>query len=123
MIISEDENRSPHQIKAYRLGAVTVDDKEYHSSIIVSPNKIISDWPVRSIEEISDQHLQTILDCKPDIVLFGVGDQFFMPDKMSFALLYQYKIGVEFMDNAAACRTYIALSSEGRNVLVVLLIW
>lgn len=114
MQLTEDNNDSEYQIQAYEPGEVTINDQVYRQSLILTPNTLITEWPPTSVEEISQAQIQQLLDLKADIVLMGVGNQQVIPPRE----LRQF----ECMENAAACRTFVALSSEGRNVAVALLI-
>ena len=56
------------------------------------------------------------------IWVLGLGEQGkILPHKQLIGL-HNQRIGVECMSNAAACRTFIALSSEGRQVAAALII-
>ncbi len=122
MVITEDKNEGQYQIRAYEPGQITVNDQVYRHSLIISANTLITDWPPQSLPELTDQYFSEIIALKPELVILGTGLQFTMPKASLFAPLYQHKIGIESMGTRAACRTFIALSSEGRNVVGALLI-
>lgn len=122
MILTEDTGIGDYHIRAYKPGAVTVNDTVYNKSLIVSAYALIPDWAPQSLDELKDEHLKPILEIKPEIVLLGTGVTFKMPPPKQIAPLYQRKLGVECMDTGAACRTYAALMSEGRKVVAALLI-
>jgi uncharacterized protein len=108
-------------IRSVSAEAIQVVDDFYYSSIIVSPNEVITDWPVSSVEDITEQHLERVLDLKPEVVLIGTGaSQAFLPPRQMM-FFYSRKIGVEVMTTDAACRTFNVLVSESRNVVAVLI--
>ena len=106
----------------YGEGWVEVNRKRYESSLVVSGDRVVADWPLRSVDEIAGDHLAAILELKPEIVLLGTGATFVFPDRARLAPLYAARIGVEVMDTPAACRTYNILLGEGRNVVAALVI-
>lgn len=122
MILTEDIGSGDYHIKAYEPGAITVNETTYHQSLIISPSKLITEWPPNSLKELKDDHFKAMLDLRPEIVILGTGIRFTMPPASQLAPLYQNKLGVECMDTGAACRTYTALMSEDRNVVAALLI-
>jgi uncharacterized protein len=122
MILTEDTSSSEYQIRAYKPGAITVNDKTYTKSLIISAHDLILDWPPQSLAELHAEDLNKILALKPEIVILGTGKRFTLPPQAQLAPLYQARLGVECMDTGAACRTYTALMSEGRRVIAALLI-
>jgi uncharacterized protein len=106
----------------YGPGYVEVNGKRYASSLVVSGERLIVDWPATSVDVLTADHLAAILELKPEIVIIGSGSTFRFPEPARLAPLHQARIGVEVMDTAAACRTYNILLGEGRNVVAALII-
>ena len=88
----------------------------------MSGDRLIADWPIASVTELTADHSAAILDLKPEIVLLGTGRTFTFPDRAKLAPLYGAGLGVEIMDTPAACRTYNILLAEGRNVVAALVV-
>ena len=90
-------------------------------SIIVSANRLITDWPVTTPGEITADHVGQILDLEPEIVLIGTGQRqvFLQPEMLMH--FYKHPVGVEIMSTRAACDTFNILVSEGRNVVAALM--
>jgi uncharacterized protein len=86
------------------------------------PNQLVDPWPPHCIADLTTENLQIIVDLRPSIVLLGSGEDLAFPDAALLNVFYQQKIGIEVMNNGAACRTYTVLMSEGRNVAAALLI-
>jgi len=122
MQLTEDTNNVQYQIRAYEPGKITINDEVYTQSLIITPTSLITHWEPQSLEELTAQHLEEILALKPEIILLGTGQQFRMPATSLLAPIYAHRRNVESMNTGAACRTFIALSSEGRNVAAALLI-
>ena len=96
--------------------------KRYTSSLVVSADRVIEDWPAASVEALAADHLAAIVELSPEIVLLGTGTTFAFPEAALLAPLYKAGIGVEVMDTPAACRTYNILLGEGRNVVAALVV-
>ena len=106
----------------YGEGYVEVSGKRFQTSLVVSRDRLIVDWPARSVESLSADHIAAIVELKPEIVLIGTGAQFQFPEAQLLAPLQKAGIGVEVMDTHAACRTYNILLGEGRNVAAALIL-
>jgi len=100
---------------------IQVVDDFYDSSIIVSAKQVIPDWPVNTVENITEEHLVKVLDLQPELVLIGTGaKQAFIPPRQ-LMFFYSRNVGVEVMTTDAACRTFNVLVSESRNVVAALI--
>lgn len=101
---------------------VTVVDRVLSRSFLLAPDRLVEDWPVTSPDQFDLAAAAAIAALQPEVVLLGTGPrQVFPPREAQVALLRQ-RIGVEVMDNAAACRTYNLLAGEGRRVVAALIL-
>ena len=90
-------------------------------SFIISPKKLVDDWPPKHLQELTQLHIQAVLDLNPELVILGTGQLLeFPPPSLTEAMLTQ-GIGIEIMDTRAACRTYNVLMHEGRHVVAALI--
>lgn len=121
MQLSKETNNARFQITKYSAESVTVNDQEYTSSILVTPNAIIN-WSAKNIDNLNTADIAEILKLQPAIILLGTGSDLVFPNMALLQAIYAQKIGIETMTTPAACRTYTALTSEGRNVLAALII-
>lgn len=127
-----------HSIRAYGPGEVTVilpyepsDEapeaappsrhETLRHSVIITPRSLIRDWPPQRFEEVEVRHFETLIELRPEIVLFGSGATLRWPDQRLTVALQSRRIGIEVMDTAAACRTYNILMADERNVAAALL--
>jgi uncharacterized protein len=118
-----EDNQTPCCIHSYSEGCLTLRDKQaLTSSVIINNKQELSNWSPRSLEELTEIDFAAIIAHKPDIVLLGTGKTFQFPDPKLLAPLYNQGIGVESMDTGAACRSFVALFAESRNVLAALII-
>jgi uncharacterized protein len=121
MQLSKEQNNAKYQITGYTNAAVFVNREQYVTSIIVTPQHLAV-WSVESVANLQSQNLLELMAFKPSIILLGTGNTLVFPDAAITQVLYAHKIGIDVMTTAAACRTYTALTSEGRNVLAALVI-
>lgn len=122
MKIERDQAEGRNAFTGYGAGYVEVNGERYTASLVASADRLVTDWPARSVAELTADHLAAIVELKPEIVLLGTGAEFKFPDRRMFAALYKAGIGVEVMDTPAACRTYNILLGEGRNVVAALIV-
>lgn len=122
MKIERDQPEGRNTFTGYGDGYVEVNAKRYHESIVVSADRIITDWPAASVEALSADHMAAIVELKPELVVLGTGAKFQFPEPKILAPVYKAGIGVEVMDTPAACRTYNILLGEGRAVVAALIV-
>ena len=113
-------------ISGHGSGFVLVNDTHQitrlDTSAIVMPDKLVSPWLVADPATVTLADFATVLELKPELVIFGSGASFRFPDPRIMAAFSQARIGFDVMDTPAACRTYNVLMSEGRHVAAALLI-
>ncbi len=109
-------------IRNCRADAITVIDRELRASFILSAERAIEDWPVRTVGELDEKNIAPILELKPEVVLLGTGARIVFPSQAILAQFLQRGIGIEVMDNAAASRTFNVLVSEGRRAVAAFLL-
>lgn len=122
MGLTRDDSNAAYQVRAYQPGQIRVNDVTFTHSIIISPEKLIEPWQPQHISELAREHLMIAAELKPAILLIGTGGQLEFPPIEVYGDLINAGIGIEIMDTRAACRTYNALSAEGRNVVAALII-
>jgi Uncharacterized conserved protein len=105
-----------YRIDSYGRGVICINGQHITASLIVSPHHLVNDWPPKSIHDIAAQHLELILELKPEIIILGTGQHLHFPASGLVSRIYELGIGFEAMDTGAACRCYNLLLSEGRNI-------
>jgi uncharacterized protein len=120
--IERDEATGRNTFTGYGAGYVEVNRARHTQSLVVGGDRIVADWPARTIEGLSADHMAAIVELAPEIVLIGTGAALRFPEPQLLAPLYKAGIGVEVMDTPAACRTYNILLGEGRNVVAALIV-
>ena len=108
-------------VTSYEDNAVEINLVPFSKSLIVLPEIAPAAWPVTSFDALTIEHFEQINAISPDVVILGTGKrQRFVHPRLT-APLTTRRIGVECMDNQAACRTYNILMTEGRKVALALI--
>jgi uncharacterized protein len=109
-------------VTAYDERGVEINAQYFSYSLILMPETAARAWPVANFDALTEADFEQILLDAPDVVILGTGNrQRFVHPRLS-AKLTMNRIGVECMDNKAACRTYNILMGEGRKVTLALII-
>jgi uncharacterized protein len=109
-------------ITGYDLNWVEVNQERHHSSLIVTPNQLLLEWPVKSIKDIKENSFEAIESLSVEIILLGTGN---IQEHLEPRLLEYFSkknMAVESMNNQSACRTYNILANEERKVLLALML-
>ena len=122
MPLAEDIITARYSIQAYESGRITINEKHYQESLILSPQQMIAPWSVGSIDELQPDLLADIFALKPDVVLLGTGDTQVFPDISILGAFAQHGLGVEVMNTGALCRTFNILVAEDRNVVAAIIL-
>ncbi|MDF3036074.1 MAG: hypothetical protein K0S28_1348 [Paucimonas sp.] len=109
-------------VTGYDGTAIEINAVRFDYSLVVLPEAAPSPWPVVSFEALTAADFESLAALRPDVVILGTGErQRFAHPRLMSSLTAQ-RIGVECMDNHAACRTYNILMGEGRKVALALII-
>lgn len=109
-------------VTAYDESGVEINAVRFDHSLIVVPEMPPIAWPVESFGQLTPADFEAVQALEPQVVILGTGSaQKFIHPRVVSALTAEH-IGVECMDNQAACRTYNILMAEGRKVALALVI-
>jgi len=103
-------------------GYVTVSGERFEHSLVVTPEQVLTDWLPQGFDNLGETQFAYFLPLKPEILLLGTGAQQRFLHPRLYRALTAAGIGVEFMDTAAACRTYNILMAEDRRVVAGILL-
>lgn len=121
MKLHSTETQQYQTVTAYDASGVEINAIHYSYSLIVLPEIKPIKWEVTSFESLQASDFEPIDNQNPDVVILGTGaKQRFIHPRLINALTLR-RIGVECMDNQAACRTYNILMAEGRKVALALI--
>ena len=109
-------------ITAYDAEHIAVNGRRLTKSFLLTPQKLIDDWPPVSFDGLTAGDLQAIAELGCPIILLGTGQRQRFPARSLLRPLLERRVGVEVMDSFAACRTYNILMAEGRDVAAALIL-
>lgn len=126
MLVNQDSNHSKYQIHSYSIinnhAEIKINQITYTKSVLIYDNKLISPWRPHSFDDLQISDFEALWINPPHILLLGTGKELHIPDMTLLRPLFEKGIGVEFMNSAAASRTYNVLSAENREVAIGLII-
>jgi len=117
-----DRPATQYVIRSYAPGRLSIGEREFACSVIVSAGTLIEDWRPQTAAELVPADLEPVLALQPEVLLLGSGARQVFPPAALLAELHARRIGFEVMDTGAACRTYNLLIAEGREVAAALII-
>ena len=122
MKFAEDNQDEGYVITAYDSTYIVINGRSFTQSLIIAGDQMHDSWGVDSISALTNEHVDTILSFKPELILIGTGDKLTFPAVEAYAPIISAGIGVDFMDTGAACRTYNILMGGGRGVVAGLIL-
>jgi len=109
------------QIQSYVSGCVTINNIAYRQSMLVFPDKI-EPWSVQGMADFNEASCAALKVYGAEVILVGTGATLIFPPTSLFQYIRTEGFAIEWMDTAAACRTFQVLASEHRNVLAALIV-
>ncbi|GHU14188.1 hypothetical protein FACS189441_3260 [Betaproteobacteria bacterium] len=111
----------------YGEGYVAIGQQRYDQTLIVAPKLIETCWTTHAAATLDAEDFAYLAEkirvFGADVALLGTGvKQHFPAAPTLLAPLLAQGISLEIMNTPAACRTYNLLATEGRKVLVALLV-
>lgn len=122
MQITRETATDANAIVSCLAGEIRLRNARYTSSLIVTRDAVVADWRHPPVAELAIGDFAALVELGPEIVLLGTGARQQLPPPALYAAFAAHGIGLEAMDNAAACRTYNLLLSEYRAVAVALML-
>lgn len=111
-----------YAIRGYGAGEVLVNDTRHTSSLIVTPNRLDTNWMPGNPDALTPSVLDALLALDPEIILLGTGNRL-RQQGMEFQMrALEFGTGLEILDTPSACRTFNILMTEGRRVVAGLII-
>ncbi len=99
---------------------IRIRDQQWLEAIALTPRELLGGWPKVAIKDLREVHFSPLLTHSVELVIVGTGTKSeFPPRELMFAFARR-GVGLEFMDTAAAARTYNVLANEGRQIGAVL---
>jgi uncharacterized protein len=109
-------------VTGYDDTGVEINATRFNYSLLVMPETPPRPWDVADFDALTAEHFALIEQDLPDVVILGTGERQRFVHPRLLAALSARRVGVECMDNKAACRTYNILMGEGRKVTLALIL-
>jgi uncharacterized protein len=122
MQLTEHRNEQQLFVRKADAQSVSVIDRVFTTSFVLSANEAVADFPARTVAELDADAIEKILALKPEVVLLGTGARTTFPSQAVLGEFLKRGIGLEAMDNGAAARTFNVLVGELRNAVAVFLL-
>lgn len=120
--LTEDKPGNHHVVRSVERDRIIVDDQHLNHSVIVGARLLDTDWPVASLDDLTEQTIEPLLALEPEVVILGAGTRPRFPTPAIQQLFFQRGIGLESMTLIAAARTFNVLMSENRRALAGLIL-
>jgi len=101
---------------------VRLQGRSIAGSVIITRDAVLENWQPPDVAALSIGDFEALVALRPEVVLLGTGERQRLPDPALYADFAARGIGLEVMDNRAACRTYNVLLGEFRDVAVALIL-
>ena len=121
MKFAQDTQSEGYVITAYDSDSISINGKVFSNSIILTATQLDENWDITAIESLHHSHVEQLLSFEPELIIIGTGSRLVFPHAGVYSAIINLGIGIDFMDTAAACRTYNILMSESRNVVAGLI--
>lgn len=114
----QQEPAETNAIQSYSEKSITIQNIAYNTSTLITASRIIVNWSVHTVQDLSPEHFSEILELSPEIILIGHNQLGKLPSPHFIQAMGVKRIGVECMSIGAACRTFNVLLSENRKVVL-----
>jgi len=94
MRFSLDIDANHHFIKGYGPGWINVNERDIRRSVIVTPERLVTDWPPQTFADLEETHFALIAQLEPEMVLLGTGDRQRFPRPHLIQALLARGVGV-----------------------------
>jgi uncharacterized protein len=121
MQLTEHRNERELFVRHADANSVTIVDRKFDRSLIVSADRVVEDFPARTVTELDADAIARVLALQPEVVLLGTGSRAIFPAQIVLGEFLRRGIGLETMDNSAVARTFNVLVGEGRRAVAVFL--
>ncbi len=74
MRFSQDIDTSQHFVRGYGPGWIKINEQEIRRSLIVTPERLIVDWPPQAFADLEGAHFEAIAQLEPEIVVPSAPD-------------------------------------------------
>ncbi|MFO7582951.1 Mth938-like domain-containing protein [Guyparkeria sp.] len=121
MRLTQDDHGRAYVIRGFDENHVVVNDQRLERTFLVTPERLDTEVPVEDLSGLEEHGESLLTRDDPEVVIVGTGARTRMGPAAVSAALMRRGIGIEYMDTAAALRTYTVLASEHRRVSLLVI--
>lgn len=114
------ESTSAVSVRSVANGEFLIGEQTWSEAIALTADGVLDEWHTADVAELSPATLRPLLELNPELIIVGTGSRQTLPERELMFAMARAGIGLEFMDTAAAARTFNVLVNEGRSVAAVL---
>lgn len=111
-------------IRSVSKDAIQINEQTWSETIALTTEAVIADWNPKPLAELREEDFASLLDNPPEkaleLVILGTGEKSRFPARELMFAFARRGVGLEYMNTAAAARTFNVLAGEGRRVAAVL---
>ena len=111
-------------IRSVSKDAIQINDQTWSATIALTPEEVIADWNAKPIAELREEDFASLLESSSEnaleLIILGTGTESRFPSRDLMFAFARRGVGLEYMNTAAAARTFNVLVGEGRRVAAVL---
>ena len=122
MQLSQETQTGGDHVRFVASDRILLASGERRGSFVIAAGVDTFDWPVRNAKAMAPGDCDALLALQPAVVIVGTGATQVFPSREIMAVFLTRRVGVEFMDNAAAARTFNVLLGEGRKVAAAVIL-
>ncbi|WP_119327659.1 Mth938-like domain-containing protein [Cysteiniphilum halobium] len=123
MQLEHEKPDTPIFVKHYKSGELTLSQQTLCHSVIITPKQIVNDnWAVQFMGELNLEAIEPLIELDAHVYLLGTGATSQIPPQAIIAAFARLGRSIDFMDSAAACRTFNILANEGRHVVAGIIV-
>ena len=110
-------------VKHYKSGSIRLAQESFNHSIIITPDAIINNnWKAQEVAQLTLDDFEPLFEVNASIYLLGTGMKAHIPPSDIITAFARLGKSLDFMDSAAACRTFNILANEGRRVIAAIIV-
>ena len=121
MRLTQDDRGQNFVIRGFDEDHVLVNDQRLETAFLLTPDTLHAEVPVDDLDALAEHGETLLVRDDPEVVIIGTGTRTRMGPAALSAALMRRGVGIEYMDTAAALRTYTVLASELRRVSLLVL--
>jgi len=121
MRLTQDDRGQNFVIRGFDEDHVVVNDQRLEATFLLTPDTLHAEVQVDDLATLAEHGETLLMRDDPEVLIVGTGARTRMGPAALSAALMRRGVGIEYMDTAAALRTYTVLASELRRVSLLVL--